>query len=197
LIEGIATAGAFAVLKGAGKSALRHLLGEKQWRAVQRVIEGALSDTLQGFEERLDPDVAAALWSLFSNYFADEQVADSSPASFTQKKCRFAGRTLDGGGWARHPYRYRHGPRKPTRLTAANRDPGRRERDTRGVTQAGERPPRPRVRVEGHPQATRRTWAESRDLREGKAGPLAPTRRWIVERTNSWHNAHKKRVWCT
>ena len=22
-------------------------------------------------------------------------------------------------------------------------------------------------------------------------------RRWVVERTNSWHNAHKKLVWCT
>jgi len=76
LIDGIATAGAVAMLKGASKSALRHLLGEKQWRAVQRVLEGGLSDTLRGFEERLDPDVAAALRSLFSNYFADEQVAN-------------------------------------------------------------------------------------------------------------------------
>jgi hypothetical protein len=27
------------------------------------------------------------------------------------------------------------------------------------------------------------------------AAPLAATRRWVVERTNSWHNAHKK-LWC-
>ncbi len=30
------------------------------------------------------------------------------------------------------------------------------------------------------------------------AAPLAATKRWIVERTASWHNAHKKKlVWCT
>jgi hypothetical protein len=23
------------------------------------------------------------------------------------------------------------------------------------------------------------------------------TNRWVVERTSSWHNAHKKLVWCT
>jgi hypothetical protein len=33
--------------------------------------------------------------------------------------------------------------------------------------------------------------------RKGKSAPLAATRRWIVERTNSWHNVHKKLVWCT
>ena len=32
---------------------------------------------------------------------------------------------------------------------------------------------------------------------KGKPAPVAATRRWIVERTNSWHNAHKKLVWCT
>ncbi len=32
---------------------------------------------------------------------------------------------------------------------------------------------------------------------KGKPAPLAATRRWIVERANSWHNAHKKLVWCT
>ena len=34
-----------------------------------------------------------------------------------------------------------------------------------------------------------------------KKGQLAPLQagqqRWMVERTNSWHNAHKKLVWCT
>jgi len=29
------------------------------------------------------------------------------------------------------------------------------------------------------------------------ASPLGATKRWVVERTNSWHNAHKKLVWCT
>lgn len=31
----------------------------------------------------------------------------------------------------------------------------------------------------------------------GKPAPLASTRRWVVERLNSWQNAHKKLVWCT
>ena len=29
------------------------------------------------------------------------------------------------------------------------------------------------------------------------AAPLAAPKRWVVERTNSWNNAHKKLVWCT
>ncbi len=32
---------------------------------------------------------------------------------------------------------------------------------------------------------------------KGKPAPMAATGRWIVERTNSWQNAHKKLVWCT
>lgn len=32
---------------------------------------------------------------------------------------------------------------------------------------------------------------------KGKPAPLTAGLRWIVERTNSWHNAHKKLVWCT
>jgi DDE family transposase len=32
---------------------------------------------------------------------------------------------------------------------------------------------------------------------KGKPAPLAATKQWIVERTNSWHNTHKKLVWCT
>jgi len=32
---------------------------------------------------------------------------------------------------------------------------------------------------------------------KGKAAPLKAGMRWVVERTNSWHNAHKKLVWCT
>ena len=31
----------------------------------------------------------------------------------------------------------------------------------------------------------------------GKSAPLGTTKRWVVERTNSWQNAHKKLVWCT
>ena len=32
---------------------------------------------------------------------------------------------------------------------------------------------------------------------KGKPAPLQAAKRWVVERTNSWHNAHKKLVWCT
>jgi transposase len=32
---------------------------------------------------------------------------------------------------------------------------------------------------------------------KGKPAPLAATKRWVLERTNSWNNAHKKLVWCT
>jgi transposase len=32
---------------------------------------------------------------------------------------------------------------------------------------------------------------------KGKPSPLWATNRWVVERTNSWQNAHKKLVWCT
>ena len=32
---------------------------------------------------------------------------------------------------------------------------------------------------------------------KGKPAPRQATKRWVVERTNSWHNAHKKLVWCT
>jgi hypothetical protein len=32
---------------------------------------------------------------------------------------------------------------------------------------------------------------------KGKPAPLGATKRWVVERTNSWHNAHKKLAWCT
>jgi Transposase DDE domain len=31
----------------------------------------------------------------------------------------------------------------------------------------------------------------------GKPAPVTAGNRWVVERTNSWHNAHKKLVWCT
>ena len=31
----------------------------------------------------------------------------------------------------------------------------------------------------------------------GGPAPLNATRRWVIERTNSWQNAHKKLAWCT
>jgi transposase len=34
--------------------------------------------------------------------------------------------------------------------------------------------------------------------KKGQPAPLQAGKRWVVERTNSWHNAHKKKlVWCT
>jgi hypothetical protein len=33
--------------------------------------------------------------------------------------------------------------------------------------------------------------------RRGLPAPLQAGQRWVVERTNAWHNAHKKLVWCT
>jgi transposase len=33
--------------------------------------------------------------------------------------------------------------------------------------------------------------------KKGKPAPLMATKRWVVERTNSWTNAHKKLAWCT
>jgi IS5 family transposase len=32
---------------------------------------------------------------------------------------------------------------------------------------------------------------------KGTPAPFWATHRWVVERTSSWHNAHKKLVWCT
>ena len=32
---------------------------------------------------------------------------------------------------------------------------------------------------------------------KGKLAPLQAGMRWVVERTNSWHNAHKQLAWCT
>jgi hypothetical protein len=32
---------------------------------------------------------------------------------------------------------------------------------------------------------------------KGRPAPLNATKRWLVERTNSWQNAHKKLLWCT
>lgn len=50
-------------------------------------------------------------------------------------------------------------------------------------------------------RATRERLDERRLLAEisqkGNSSPLGATKRWVVERTSSWHNAHKKLVWCT
>ena len=33
--------------------------------------------------------------------------------------------------------------------------------------------------------------------RKGEPAPLGATKRWVVERAGSCHNAHKKLMWCT
>jgi len=38
---------------------------------------------------------------------------------------------------------------------------------------------------------------EAKVSEKGKPAPLQATNRWVVERTNSCHSAHKKLVWCT
>lgn len=54
----------------------------------------------------------------------------------------------------------------------------------------------------GYNSGTTRQKLEDRGLlaeisQKGKPAPIAATKRWVVERTNSWNNAHKKLVWCT
>jgi hypothetical protein len=85
---------------------------------------------------------------------------------------------------------------------ASGRDSGHYG-DPRRATRADERSPRSRLRFGGDPREVTDPWSTSGDLRERQAGsasghhPLAATKRWVVERTNSWSNAHKKLVWCT
>lgn len=67
----------------------------------------------------------------------------------------------------------------------------------------GELPERMSAHLDrGYDSQTTREKLELRGLlaeisQKGKPAPLAATKRWVVERTNSWNNAHKKLVWCT
>ena len=54
----------------------------------------------------------------------------------------------------------------------------------------------------GYDSALTRERLEERGLSweissKGKPAPFWATRRWVVERTSAWHNAHKKLMWCT
>ena len=54
----------------------------------------------------------------------------------------------------------------------------------------------------GYDSQTTREKLKSRGLEptiseKGMPALLRTTKRWVVERTNSWHNVHKKLVWCT
>jgi transposase len=67
----------------------------------------------------------------------------------------------------------------------------------------GELPERMSVHLDrGYDSQSTREKLKARGLspvisEKGKPAPLAATKRWVVERTNSWNNAHKKLVWCT
>lgn len=67
----------------------------------------------------------------------------------------------------------------------------------------GELPERMSVRLDrGYDSRTTRERLQDRGFlwkisRKGKPTPLATTKRWVVERTNSWTNAYKQLVWCT
>jgi len=67
----------------------------------------------------------------------------------------------------------------------------------------GELPERAKVHLDrGYDSKATRERLEDRGLlaeiaQKGKPAPLTATKRWVVERTSSWHNAHKKLVWCT
>ncbi len=76
--------------------------------------------------------------------------------------------------------------RDPRCLGATWRTAGSSERASRACLSLGHHSPQAGGSLLGR-----------RDLREGQVRPLGATKRWMVERTNSWSNAHKKLVWCT
>lgn len=67
----------------------------------------------------------------------------------------------------------------------------------------GELPERMNAHLDrGYDSKTTRQKLQDRGLlaeisKKGQPAPLGATKRWVVERTNSWGNAHKKLVWCT
>ena len=67
----------------------------------------------------------------------------------------------------------------------------------------GELPDRARVHLDrAYDSATTHRklaarWLVGEISEKGKPAPLKAGMRWVVERTNSWSNAHKKLVWCT
>jgi hypothetical protein len=76
--------------------------------------------------------------------------------------------------------------------------PRTRLRVGRRTTRGGERASGSWLRLRAHPRAPGGARAAHRDLPEGQAGTAWDNEaRWVVERTSSWHNAHKKLVWCT
>ncbi|CAA9437098.1 MAG: Mobile element protein [uncultured Rubrobacteraceae bacterium] len=106
-------------------------------------------------------------------------------------------RSTQGRGRTGHPAWDRRRPGQPPRFAAIGRDPGHL------VKPFGELPDRASVHLDRayDSQTTRPKLAARRLVGEisekGKPAPLKAGKRWVVERTNSWHNAHKKLVWCT
>jgi hypothetical protein len=90
-------------------------------------------------------------------------------------------------------------PRKPPRLAAFAPHPaGSGVRGAGGAARGNERPPRER----GYDSLLTRERLEELGLRweisrKGKPAPFWASRRRVVQRTRTWHNAHKKLVWCT
>ena len=105
---------------------------------------------------------------------------------------------LHGGGRFRHPAGHHHRPSQPPRLAAFGSYPGSELGGAGCVAGGYERTPRDR----GYDSLLTRERLEELGLGweisgKGKPAPLWATIRWVVERTSSWHNAHKKLVWCT
>lgn len=73
--------------------------------------------------------------------------------------------------------------------------------DTMGIV--GELPERVSVHLDrGYDSGATRQRLNLRGLlaeipQKGKPASVAATKRWVVERSNSWSNAYKKLVWCT
>src|SRR5918995_1443307 len=110
--------------------------------------------------------------------------------------------TLDDGGRERHTSGGGRGGSQSPRFAASLSHPRRRRRQADGKA-AVELPEQAGVHLD-RAYASRKTrqLLEERGLvgviaKKGVPAPLVAGLRWVVERTNSWHNAHKKLVWCT
>src|SRR5215217_6844134 len=69
------------------------------------------------------------------------------------------------------PPGHRYRPGQPPRLATFGSDPRRGSQDPRRAAGSGEHPPRPRLRLGDHPQASARARTTGGDLGEGQAGP--------------------------
>src|SRR5918993_1000337 len=110
--------------------------------------------------------------------------------------------TLDDGGRERHTSGGGRGGSQSPRFAASLSHPRRRRRQADGKA-AVELPEQAGVHLDrAYDSRKTRQLLEERGLvgviaKKGVPAPLVAGLRWVVERTNSWHNAHKKLVWCT